>query len=119
MHVLIRYYLNKISQLCTVCVTNVSKIGTKRERKSERHKVRKSYKERQIKGNRVRKRDGEWQEERKKQERMKVIERSNDWQIQPESINEKENRKSVRQIKNDRERERERVIDRKLSTQLH
>jgi hypothetical protein len=47
---------------------------------------------------------------------MKVIERSNDWQIQPESINEKENRKSVRQIKNDRERERERVIDRKLST---
>jgi len=38
---------------------------------------------------------------------MKVIERSNDWQIQTESINEKENRKSVRQIKNDRERERE------------
>jgi len=43
---------------------------------------------------------------------MKVIERSNDWQIQTESINEKENRKSVRQIKNERgrrgERERER-----------
>jgi hypothetical protein len=38
---------------------------------------------------------------------MNVIERSNDWQIQTESINEKENRKSVRQIKNDRERERE------------